>query len=95
MDKSVYVQDLIPSLSVLNYGGVYNAKNDLREGLTIFYNEERFDKLSYDYSVLAQGIDLAEFNSVWSRIENTNVIQAFLNRSTIVQVLEPEISVIL
>ena len=87
VDKSVYVQDLIPSLRVLNYDGVYNAKNDLREGLAIFYNEERFDKLAYDYSVLAQGTDLEEFNSVWSRIENTNVTQAFLNRSTIVQMV--------
>lgn len=70
----------------MNYDGVFNLKNDLREGLVIFYNQERFDKLNSDYSVISQGTELDEFKDVWSQIENENVKQAFLNRNTIIQV---------
>lgn len=74
------------SLTALNYNSVYNLKNDLREGLAIFYNQEKFDKLSHNYSVISQGINLNEFNIVWSQIQNDNIKQIFLNRNTIIQV---------
>ncbi|CAK9807032.1 2',5'-phosphodiesterase 12 [Anthophora plagiata] len=86
VDDNVYKYDLVPTLSELNYGSTYNLKNDLCEGLAIFYNQERFDQLTCDYSVISQGINLEEFNSVWSLIQNDNAKQTFLNRNTIVQV---------
>lgn len=74
-------------LTTLNYNSVYNLKNDLREGLAIFYNEEKFDKLSHNYSVISQDINnLNEFNTVWSQIQNVNTKETFLNRNTIIQV---------
>lgn len=60
----------------------------MREGLAIFYNQDRFDKLSCDYSVISQGTNLDEFNIVWSQIQNDDVKRTFLNRNTIIQVLE-------
>lgn len=76
------------SLSILNYGSIYNLKNDLQEGLAIFYNKDRFDQLSCDYKVISQNTDLDEFNTVWMQIQNSRVKQTFLNRNTIIQVLE-------
>lgn len=88
VDSSVYENDLQMSLSILNYSSIYNLKNDLREGLAIFYNQDRFDQLSCDYKVISQGIHLDEFNTVWTQIQNSRVKQTFLNRNTIIQVLE-------
>lgn len=76
------------SLTALNYNSVYNLKNDLKEGLAIFYNRERFDKLSHNYSIISQGINLNEFNTVWSQIQNDSIKQTFSNRNTIIQVSE-------
>ncbi|XP_031365550.1 2',5'-phosphodiesterase 12-like [Apis dorsata] len=85
VDATIYKNDLQVSLTALNYNSVYNLKNDLREGLAIFYNQEKFDKLSHNYSVISQGINLNEFNIVWSQIQNDNIKQIFLNRNTIIQ----------
>ncbi|KAK1118077.1 hypothetical protein K0M31_015354 [Melipona bicolor] len=85
VDASIYANDLELSLTTLNYGSIYNLKNDMREGLAIFYNQDRFDKLSCDYSVISQGTNLDEFNIVWSQIQNDNVKRTFLNRNTIIQ----------
>lgn len=61
----------------------------MKEGLAIFYNQEKFDKLSHDYSVISQGINnLNEFNTVWSQIQDVSTKQTFLNRNTIIQVSE-------
>ncbi|CAD1476443.1 unnamed protein product, partial [Heterotrigona itama] len=87
VDASVYANDLQLSLTTLNYGSIYNLKNDMREGLAIFYNQDRFDKLSCDYSVICQGTNLDEFNIIWSQIQNDNVKQTFLNRNTIIQTI--------
>lgn len=76
------------SLSILNYGSIYNLKNDLQEGLAIFYNQDRFDRLSCNYKVISQDTDLDEFNTVFTQIQNSRVKQSFLNRNTIIQVLE-------
>ncbi|CAK9833962.1 2',5'-phosphodiesterase 12 [Anthophora retusa] len=100
VDINVYKHDLLPALSELNYDGTYNLKNEQYEGLAIFYNQERFDQLTCDYSVISQGINLEEFNSVWSLIQNDDVKKTFLNRNTIVQVVvlrskeNPEILII-
>ncbi|XP_003488973.2 2',5'-phosphodiesterase 12 [Bombus impatiens] len=87
VDNSVYENDLQMSLSILNYGSIYNLKNDLREGLAIFYNKDRFDQLSCDYKVISQNTDLDEFNTVWMQIQNSRVKQTFLNRNTIIQTI--------
>ncbi|XP_043510401.1 2',5'-phosphodiesterase 12 [Frieseomelitta varia] len=87
VDASVYANDLQLSLTTLNYGSIYNLKNDMREGLAIFYNQDRFDKLSCDYSVISQGTNLDEFNIVWSQIQNDDVKRTFLNRNTIIQTI--------
>ncbi|XP_076621770.1 2',5'-phosphodiesterase 12 isoform X2 [Colletes latitarsis] len=86
VDKNVYENDLV-SLCALNYDGIYNLKSDTREGLAIFYNQERFDKLSCDYSIMSQSTNFSGFNAIWSQIQNENVKQTFLNRSTIIQTL--------
>ncbi|XP_076763316.1 2',5'-phosphodiesterase 12 [Xylocopa sonorina] len=100
VDGKVYNNDLLMSLNALNYDSVFNFKNEVREGLAIFYNQERFDKLICDCSVLSQDINLDQFSSVWSKIQNDNVKQTFLNRNTIIQVValqskeNPEILVV-
>ncbi|XP_053973801.1 2',5'-phosphodiesterase 12 [Hylaeus volcanicus] len=87
VDKKIYENDLLPALCTLNYDSIYNLKNDLREGITIFYNRDRFDKLSSSYSVLSQDTDLIGFNDVWSKIQNERVKQTYSGRSTIIQTL--------
>ncbi|KAK9310777.1 hypothetical protein QLX08_000077 [Tetragonisca angustula] len=87
VDASVYANDLQLSLTTLNYGSIYNLKNDMREGLAIFYNQDRFDKLSCDYSVISQGTNLDEFNIVWSQIQNDDLKRTFSNRNTIIQTI--------
>ncbi|PBC27644.1 2',5'-phosphodiesterase [Apis cerana cerana] len=88
VDAKIYKNDLQVLLTTLNYNSVYNLKNDLREGLAIFYNEEKFDKLSHNYSVISQDINnLNEFNTVWSQIQNVNTKETFLNRNTIIQLI--------
>ncbi|XP_017758786.1 PREDICTED: 2',5'-phosphodiesterase 12-like [Eufriesea mexicana] len=100
VDNSVYKNDLQLALRVLHYDSIYNLKNDLREGLAIFYNQDRFDKLYSDYSVISQGVSLDDFNIILSKIENNNAKQTFGNRNTIIQILilrskeNPEILVI-
>ncbi|XP_026675284.1 2',5'-phosphodiesterase 12 [Ceratina calcarata] len=100
VDSKVYTNDLMMSLNELNYDGVLNLKNDMREGLAIFYNRERFNKLICNYSVMSQGINLEKFNTLWSKIENTNVKEIFMNRNTIIQMIalqskeNPEILII-
>ncbi|XP_076659540.1 2',5'-phosphodiesterase 12 [Halictus rubicundus] len=85
VDSRVFENDLVRSLSVLNYNGVYNLKNDLREGLAVFYNQDRFDILNSNCSVMSHDTDLKGFNTVWSQIQNENVKQTFVNRNTIIQ----------
>ncbi|KOC61395.1 2',5'-phosphodiesterase 12 [Habropoda laboriosa] len=86
VDGKVYEHDLVPALSELNYDSIFNLKNELQEGLAIFYNQKRFDQLICDYSVISQDTNLNEFNNVLSLIQNDNVKKTFLNRNTIIQV---------
>lgn len=100
VDSKVYTNDLAMSLNELNYGSVFNLKNDMREGLAIFYNQERFNKLTCDCSIMSQGMNLEEFNTVWSKIENDKVKEIFMNRNTVIQMIalqskeNPEILII-
>ncbi|XP_078036760.1 2',5'-phosphodiesterase 12 [Augochlora pura] len=87
VDIKVYEEDLFPSLSVLDYNGECNLKNDSREGLAIFYNQNRFDKLDSNFSVISHNTDLNDFNTTWLKIQNDNVKQLFLDRNTIVQAI--------
>ncbi|KZC13699.1 2',5'-phosphodiesterase 12 [Dufourea novaeangliae] len=87
VENKVFENDLLPALSILNYSGICNLKNDLQEGLAVFYNQDRFDQLNCSYSILSQGTDLSEFNITWLQIENENVKQAFLNRNTVIQAI--------
>lgn len=87
VDKEVYNNDFLLILSTLNYNSVYNTKNDLQEGLAIFYNQERFDKLSCSYSIISNGTDLNGFNALWLQIQNKNVKETFLNKSTLIQII--------
>ncbi|XP_031835173.1 2',5'-phosphodiesterase 12 [Nomia melanderi] len=87
VDMKIYENDLVSFLSMLNYNSIYNLKNDMREGLAIFYNQDRFDKLNCSCRVISQDTDLNGFNTIWLQIQNENVKQTFLNRNTIVQTL--------
>ncbi|XP_012150679.1 2',5'-phosphodiesterase 12 isoform X3 [Megachile rotundata] len=94
VDSRVYKNDLLLSLCTLNYGSIFNLKNDMQEGVVTFYNEERFDKLDSDYSIISQGINLDGFNTIWSQIQNEDLKQTFLNRNTIIQNAECNVSII-
>lgn len=85
VDRKIYDHDLLPSLSMLNYDGVYVTKNEISEGLAMFFNE-RFEMLKVESSVMSHGIDFPKFNAVWTKIENEKVKQRFLSRNTTIQV---------
>lgn len=87
VDSRIYKHDLMLSLCTLNYGSVFNLKNDMQEGVVTFYNQERFDKLDSDHSIISQGISLDGFNTIWSQIRNEDLKQTFLNRNTIIQTI--------
>ncbi|KAG7209391.1 hypothetical protein KM043_015487 [Ampulex compressa] len=85
VDTKVYQTHLMPVLSTLNYNSEYTAKNQLQEGLSIFFNKERFKKLNFEYSVISEGLQLEEFSNVLSKIKNENVKNRLLTKSTIIQ----------
>jgi hypothetical protein len=87
VDKTVYECDLLPSLSMLNYDGVFITKNEISEGLATFFNQERFEKLGFQFNVMAQNIDFPRFSAVWSKINNEKVKERFLNRNTTIEVI--------
>ncbi|XP_011702462.1 PREDICTED: 2',5'-phosphodiesterase 12 isoform X1 [Wasmannia auropunctata] len=86
VDKSIYEYDLLPSLYMLNYDGVFVTKNEISEGLATFFNQDRFEKLGFEYSVMAQNIDCPKFAAVWSKIVNDKMKERFLSRNTTIQV---------
>ncbi|XP_033333947.2 2',5'-phosphodiesterase 12 [Megalopta genalis] len=87
VDLKVYEDDLVPFLSTLNYNGICNLKNESREGLAIFYNWDRFDKLDSNFSIIAHDTDSNDFNTTWLQIQNDNVKQMFVDRNTIIQAI--------
>jgi len=54
VDKSIYEYDLLPSLYMMNYDSVFITKNEISEGLATFFNQDRFEKLGFEYSIMAQ-----------------------------------------
>lgn len=86
VDDKVYKHDLAPALTMLHYDNDYNTKKDTREGLAIFFNRNRFDRLNFESVIIGCDVTLDGFDTVWSRIENLKAKERFLNRSTSVQV---------
>ncbi|XP_071571761.1 2',5'-phosphodiesterase 12 isoform X1 [Temnothorax nylanderi] len=86
VDRSIYEYDLLPSLYMLNYDGVFVTKNEISEGLATFFNQDRFEKLRFEYSVMAQNVDLPKFAAIWSKIDNDKMKERFLGRNTTIQV---------
>jgi len=72
---------------MLNYDGVFITKNEISEGLATFFNQERFEKLGFQFNVMAQNIDFPRFSAVWSKINNEKVKERFLNRNTTIEVI--------
>lgn len=87
VDKSIYQNDLLPSLYMLNYDGMFVTKNEINEGLATFFNHERFEKIGFEFSVMAQNTDFPKFAAIWSRIDNKKTKDRFLNRNTTIQVV--------
>ncbi|XP_011158190.3 2',5'-phosphodiesterase 12 isoform X1 [Solenopsis invicta] len=86
VDKSIYEYDLLPSLYMLNYDGVFITKNEISEGLATFFNQDRFEKLGFQCSVMAQNVDFPKFAAIWSKIDNDKMKERFLSRNTTIQV---------
>ncbi|XP_012224589.1 2',5'-phosphodiesterase 12 isoform X2 [Linepithema humile] len=86
VDKSVYENDLLPSLYMLNYDGMFVTKNEISEGLATFFNQERFEKLGFEFIVMAQNTDFPKFTEIWSKIDNKKTKDRFLSRNTTIQV---------
>lgn len=83
----MYEYDLLPSLYMLNYDGVFVTKNEISEGLATFFNQERFEKLGFEFSVMAQNTDFPKFAAIWSKINNYKTKERFFNRNTTIQVI--------
>ncbi|XP_018394353.1 PREDICTED: 2',5'-phosphodiesterase 12 [Cyphomyrmex costatus] len=86
VDKNIYEYDLLPSLYMLNYDGVFVTKNEISEGLATFFNQDRFEKLGFEYSIIAQNVDFPKFAAIWSKIDNDKTKERFLGRNTTIQV---------
>ena len=66
---------------------MYTKKGEeLSEGLAIFYNSERFEKLHSDIIVMSQNTDMERFSETWSKITNEKTKERFLARNTTMQV---------
>lgn len=86
VDNKIYDNDLMPTLSLLQYKSMFNAKNESSEGLAIFFNEERFEALSFDCTVIGHNTTMPKFAFIWSKIQNEKAKERFLNRNTTAQV---------
>jgi len=91
VDKNIFEYDLLPSLYMLNYDGVFVTKNEVTEGLATFFNQDRFEKLGFERTIMAQNVDLPKFAAIWSKIDNDKMKERFLNRNTTVQVITYDI----
>lgn len=80
---------------MLNYDGVFVTKNEISEGLATFFNQDRFEKLGFEYSIMAQNVDSPKFAAIWSKIDNDKMKERFLNRNTTVQVITCDVTEIL
>lgn len=80
---------------MLNYDGVFVTKNEISEGLATFFNQDRFEKLGFEYSVMARNVDFPKFAAVWSKIDNDKTKERYLARNTTIQVITYDITEIL
>lgn len=88
VDRKVFETDLFPIFSLLGYNGIHNRKgDDLSEGVAIFYDETRFEKVASDSRVMSQNVDAPGFIDVWKNINNERVKERFLGRNTTVQAI--------
>ncbi|XP_015510986.2 2',5'-phosphodiesterase 12 [Neodiprion lecontei] len=86
VDSKIFQHDLLPTLSTLDYNGVFNRKGGtVSEGLSTFFNIHRFQKLNFESAVLSQNVDLPGFDQTWKSITNEKFKERFLCRSTAVQ----------
>ena len=87
VDSKVYDADLHPTLSVLNYEGVYNRKGaEVVEGLSTFFSKERYEKLKFESKIISENLELEKFKSTWEKIQNEKTKARFMERNTAVQV---------
>ncbi|XP_011313372.1 2',5'-phosphodiesterase 12 isoform X2 [Fopius arisanus] len=83
VDKKVYECDLMPALSSLNYSGTFTTKGDTREGLAVFYDQNRFQMLDKKCIVMGKNIEVNQaFSRIWDKIHNEKARQCFLERNT-------------
>ncbi|XP_057327540.1 2',5'-phosphodiesterase 12 [Microplitis mediator] len=83
VDSKVYENDLQPSLSLLNYGGVFFAKGITSEGSAIMYDNKRFEILDHKGIVMSEGIESnLVFKDTWDKITNEDAKQRFKDRNT-------------
>lgn len=79
----MYVNDLVPSLSSLNYDGVFSTKGETPEGLAVLFDKRRFEIVDNKCVVLSEGIDINKsFQAVWDKITNENAKKRFTDRNT-------------
>ncbi|KAI4492309.1 hypothetical protein M0802_009890 [Mischocyttarus mexicanus] len=87
VDNKIYDNDLMPTLSLLQYKSVFNTKNSSTEGLAIFFNEDRFEELCFDFTIIGHNIEMPKFAQVWSKIQNEKAKERFLGRNTTAQII--------
>ncbi|XP_043681471.1 2',5'-phosphodiesterase 12 isoform X3 [Vespula pensylvanica] len=95
VDNKIYDNDLMPTLSLLQYKSMFNTKNESSEGLAIFFNEERFEQLSFDCTVIGHNTEMPKFALIWSKIQNEKVKKRFLQRNTTAQHPQSNVSILL
>lgn len=82
-------------MSSLNFEGLFNSKGDTREGVSTFYNKDRFEKLGYESLLVSQNVaNVEEFKKVFDKVQSEEAKQRFLDRNTTVQVRRHSISLI-
>ncbi|KAH0563970.1 2',5'-phosphodiesterase 12 isoform X1 [Cotesia glomerata] len=88
VDKKIYDNDFLPSLSSVNFDGVFNAKGTTSEGQATLYDTKRFEMLSYKGISMADGIEKnLIFKKTWDKITNENARVRFKDRSTSVLIV--------
>ncbi|XP_014603536.1 PREDICTED: 2',5'-phosphodiesterase 12 [Polistes canadensis] len=87
VDNKIYENDLVPNLSLLGYKSVFNTKNSMSEGLAIFFNNDRFEELCFDFTVIGHNTEMPKFVQVWSKIKNEKAKKRFLDRNTTAQII--------
>lgn len=88
MDKKVFINDLEPVFSNLDYESNFSIKGGtVAEGLACFYNAKRFKLLDSTRVVLAEHINTDPiYKDIWEKIkENEKLAERILQRTTAVQ----------